>query len=214
MKLNWDVKTRFGIYALVYADKANIQINALNVLYQNNKTFNAEYLKGETDKKVEEINKIGVSNIPEEELHELLQIINDYYGLSHETENILSNYMIVASFSFYEKKLKEILELSGKFTKSELKNCFKKDQIIKLLKQKFSIDYSALADYDKIEELRCLNNVIKHSDSGLVDANLSLANPKWVIDERIENTYDDFIRLMSAPRNLLYDLSNKIKIQL
>ncbi len=212
VQFNWTTKSRFKIYSLVWEDKANIQINALAVLYKNSGTFNDDYLKKETEKLTEEINKRVISTIPEEELKELLQSISDYYGLSLESQNILSNYMIVAAFSFYEKSFKKILELTGKFTEEELASCYKKKEAVKLLKQKFNIEYKKLTDYAKIEELRCLNNDIKHN--GMVGRELASANSKWVVGTPITNTSADFSRLMDGPKNLLRDLSNKIEPQL
>ncbi|MCX6285630.1 MAG: hypothetical protein NTY96_00770 [Bacteroidetes bacterium] len=212
MTFNWDTKTRFHIYSLTIADQANIQINSLDVLYQNNNSFIENYLKAETDKQVAEINKLDISKIPEDELKELLQSISDYYGLSHETQDILSNYMLVATFSFYEKSFKKLLDLTGKLNDTELSSCYRKKEAKKLLKNKFNIDYELLTDYPKIEELRCLNNDIKHN--GLVGNELATVNPKWFLDKPITNTYDDFKRLMDGPRNLLRDLANKIEPQL
>jgi hypothetical protein len=199
----------FNIYSLVIADKVGIQINALQVLYNNTGTFITEYLQTETQKQVNEINSIGVANIPEVDLRDMLQEISDYYGLTHESQEILSRYMIVATFSFYEKGIKRMLQLSNKFTDPELRNCFKKNELVKLLNAKFGIDYNSLADSNLIEELRCLNNDIKHN--GQVGQELVDSNNKWVLNEEIGNTYPDFVRMMAAPRNLLKDLSGKIK---
>jgi hypothetical protein len=212
MTFNWDTKTRFKVLSLTIADQANIQINSLDVLYQNNNSFIENYLKGETDKQVAEINKLDITKIPEAELKELLQSVSDYYGLSHETQDILSNYMLVASFSFYEKAFKKLLGLTGKLTDAELSSCYKKKEAKRLLKSKFNIDYELLTDYAKIEELRCLNNDIKHN--GLAGSELVAANSKWTLDQPITNTYDDFKRLMDGPRNLLRDLAIKIEPQL
>lgn len=212
MAFNWDTKTMFKIYSLTVADQANIQINSLDVLYLNNNSFIENFLKDETDKQLAEINKLDISKIPEDELKPLLQSISDYYGLSHETKDILSNYMLVASFSFYEKAFKKLLDLTGKLTAAQLSNCYKKKDAKNLLKSKFNIDYELLTDYQKIEELRCLNNDIKHN--GLVGNELAAANTKWTLGQPIANTYDDFKRLMDGPKNLLRDLASKIEPQL
>lgn len=212
MAFNWDTKTRFKIFALTIADKANIQINSLDVLYQNNNSFIENYLKGETDKQIAKINNLGIYKIPEVELKEILHSVSDYYGLSHETKDILSNYMLVASFSFYEKAIKNLLSITGKLTDTELSSCYKKNKAQKLLKSKFNIDYELLTDYTKIEELRCLNNDIKHNR--LVGSELVTANSKWTLNHPITNTYDDFKRLKDGPRNLLRDVANKIEPQL
>ena len=203
-----DTKTKFRIYSPTIADQANIQIKSFDVLYQNNISFIENYLKVETGKQIAVINKTGFTNIPVSELHEALNSINDYYGLSHETIDILSNYMVVASFSFYEKAFKKLLELTGEFTVPELSSLYKIREAKKLLKEKFNIAYRFLTDCAKVEELRCLNNDIKHN--GRVSKKLVAANQKWTFGQSIPNTYDDFKRLMDGPRNLLLDLARKI----
>lgn len=209
MAFTWDNKSRFNIYSLVTADQVGIKISALDVLYQNNENFIGNYLEQETQKEVDKINKRDVSTIPEDELHALIQSISDHYGLSHETKEVLSHFMIVATFSFYEKGLKKLLLLTNQLFEKELRSCYKKDKLTQLLTQKFGITYSTLEDYDKIEELRCLNNDIKHN---VVAGNLLVnANNKWTLNQQIENTHEDFERLKSAPRNSLMDLANKLE---
>jgi len=212
MTFIWDTKTKFSILSSTVANQANSQIVSLDVLYNNNNSFIENYLKGETDKQVAEINKLDISKIPEDELSELLQSVNNYYGLSHETEEVLSNYMLVATFSFYEKAFKKLLGLTARLTDAELSSCYKKKEAKKLLKSKFNIDYELLTDYIKIEELRCLNNDVKHN--GLAGSELVAANSKWTLDQTIENTYIDFQRLMYGPKNLLRDLATRIEPQL
>lgn len=141
MIFNWDTKMRFKILSLTIADQANMQVKSLDFLYQNYNSFIENYLKVETDKQVAEINNLDFSKIPEAELKELLHSVSTYYGLSHETQNILSNYMLVASFSFYEKAIKKLLGLTGKLTDTELSSCYKKNAAKGLLKSKFNVDY-------------------------------------------------------------------------
>jgi hypothetical protein len=116
--------------------------------------------------------------------------------------------MIVATYSFYEKAFKKLLSLTNKLTTKQLDSCYKKSEAKKNLKNKFNIDYEKLADYKKIEELRCLNNAIKHN--GTVGKELHNANAKWKLNTHIENTYDEFKRLQVAPTNLLTDLRTKL----
>jgi len=199
----------FKIYSLVAADQMAMKISTLEVLYNNNEKFVSEYLQAETQKEVDKINERGVENIPEDDLHELTTSINNYYGLTHETQEVLSHYMVVATFSFYEKALKKVLQLTDKLTAQELKNCYKKDSLTKTLRDRFSISYSDLPCSNGIEELRCLNNDIKHN--GIVGSELAAANAKWILDAEIDNTYIDFTRLKEDPRNLLYALSAQLE---
>ena len=90
-----------------------------------------------------------------------------------------------------------------------MRSCYQKRNSKKLLKDKFDIKYSDLQDYSKIEELRCLNNDIKHN--GVVGTELVTANNKWKSGIPISDTHPDFERLKDGPRNLLIDLKNKIE---
>ena len=207
--MTWENKTRFNVYSLVTADQVGIKISSLDVLYQNNENFIENYLQQETQKEVDKLNKRDVSTIPEDQLHALTQSISDYFGLSHETKEVLSHYMIVAAFSFYEKGLRKLLSLTNMLTDQQLRSCYKKDKLTQLLAKKFSISYSSLVDYDKIEELRCLNNDVKHN--GVESNKLVVANSKWTLNQEIENTHDDFERLKAAPGNLLRDLATKLE---
>jgi len=209
MAFTWNSKTRFNIYSLVTADQVGIQIASLDVLYHNNETFIDHYLQQETQKEVDKINERDISTIPEDELHTLTRAVSDYYGLSHETKEVLSHYMIVATYSFYEKALKKMLSLTNQFTSGELRNCHKKVRIVQLLQQKFSIDYATLIDNDRIEELRCLNNDIKHN--GVAGTELVAANNQWTLNQPLENTKAAFDRLKDAPRNMLLNLAQKVE---
>jgi len=120
--------------------------------------------------------------------------------------------MIVAIWSIYEKTFKKLLTLTNKLTLKQIENCYKKIESIKLLKAKFNIDFTLLDNYQEIEELRCLNNAIKHK--GLVTIELNNANSKWILNSPISDTYNDFQRLMNAPYKLLNDLQIKIVSQI
>lgn len=209
MAFTWDKKNKFKAYSLVTTDQIGIKISTLGVLYENNENFIGDYLEQETQKEVDKINKRNVLKIPDDELKALTNSISDYYGLSLETKEVLSQYMIVATFSFYEKGLKKLLSLTNKLTEQELRSCYKKDKLTKLLTHKFGITYSNLTDNNKIEELRCLNNDIKHNS--MATNELVSANNKWILNQQIENTHDDFERLKSAPRNLLRELANELE---
>ena len=92
MNFDWDNKTRFKIFSLTVADRTGIQISALDVLYSNTDTFIEQHLQKEVQKQVDKFNKLDLSQVPEAELKEFTGNLSDYYGLSHETKEILSNY--------------------------------------------------------------------------------------------------------------------------
>ncbi len=212
MNFTWNTKTKFKIFSSASASMVQSKIAAQNILYLNTNKFVDEHLKNEIKKEVDEFNKKDLSLVPDVELREFTADLSDYYGLSHDTTEAVSHYMVVASYSAYEKGLKQILKLSGKLNDAELRSCFRIVNVIQLLSSKFGIAYSSLADHDKIEEIRCLNNDIKHN--GIVGIELPSINNKWVQGGIITNTYVDFERLCDGPYNLLNDLSNKIEASL
>jgi hypothetical protein len=77
------------------------------VLYLNNKSIIDNFLKDETNKQFVGINKVEISKIADNELRRPLQSISDYHGFSHETNYILSNYMLVACLIFMKRYLKK-----------------------------------------------------------------------------------------------------------
>ena len=54
---------------------------------------------------------------------------------------VLGNYMIVATYSFFEKSLKSILKLTDDLTENELRSMYRIAQIKTLIISKYSIMY-------------------------------------------------------------------------
>jgi len=207
MKNNLNFVHNFESYSYIEAQQLNVKIKTLEVLYENTEIFIKDYLKGESDKQMQEIDH---EKYTEEELQIVTQGISYYYGITVETKDTLSHYMIVAAFSYYEKSFKNILSLSKLFSDVEIRKCYKDKEATKILKKRFNIDYNSLQDYSKIQELRILNNDIKHE--GKVSSDLSLINSRWKAGDEIDNNiYNDFVRLKEAPFNLLEDLADKLK---
>lgn len=204
-------KQMFKVYTLTIIVSASRQIISFKHLYDNYDLFLNEHLKDEIQKGVDKINEIGIDKFTDKQLQSQTNGLNQYYGLSYQAKELLTNYMIVAAWSIYEKSFKQILTLSKKFTPKQIETCYKIAESIKLLKSKFNIDFKTLKSYQEIEELRCLNNAVKHK--GIVSTELNEANPKWIINNPIGDTYIDFLRLMNAPYELLTDLQTKIAAQ-
>jgi uncharacterized coiled-coil protein SlyX len=195
-------KKLFEIYFSTTFFSAYKQIASFDQLYKNYDLFLNEHLDDDIQKEVNKINNSGVEKFTDEEVKSLTDDLSQHYGLSFQAKELLTNYMIVATWSIYEKASKQLLALTEKLTPNQIDNCYKKTEVIKLLKAKFNIDFTLLVNYQEIEELRCLNNAIKHK--GLVSKELNNANSKWIINSPIGNTYNDFLRLMNAPYKL-YD---------
>jgi len=102
--------------------------------------------------------------------------------------------------------------MNGKSKKLSLDDCFKKVVMESLLNDIFNISYSNLNESKLVEELRCLNNDIKHN--GKVREELAKVNNKWQEGQLIGNVYEDFNRLKDAPENFLNDLITKLSPQI
>jgi hypothetical protein len=134
MKTKLTDKEILEIFSFARIDLTSRQIASLEYLYNNYDSFVKNYLEGEVQKKVDKINKIGVTNYTEEQLSDFRHGLNHYFGLSIEAKDTLSNYMMVATFSFYEKTIKKLLSLTNKLTTTQLNSCYKNSEIKKLLK--------------------------------------------------------------------------------
>lgn len=207
-----DNQLYFEVLVTIEERQLSLKISTLDILYRNNETFNNNLLKSEqVQNEIADLQKFGIQQIPSERFNDVSSSALDYTILSHETQELLSHYMIVATFSFYEKTLKKLLYYSNKLNEKELKSCFKNEQLIKILNEKFAVDYTKMIDFPQIEELRCLNNTIKHQ--GIVSSELETSNNKWILDTEIKQTYEDYIRLKDSPLNMIKELRPLITLQ-
>lgn len=188
----------------------DLRINALHVLYQNNLAFNSRYFKNELKKRANDFRKESINRNSQFKQDELKYMKDDFENATNESLQILSNFIIVAAYSFYEMGLKRIMCHSKFFTKPEIKSCFKNENILELFKNKGIINnMKDIDNYKKINELRCLNNAIKHN--GIVDKWLNEANNRWIEGTEIENTHNDFLRLKNGISEFLIEIMTKIE---
>jgi hypothetical protein len=209
MAVTFDKQVRFQTYSNIVIDDIRLQISTLKTIYQNSEQ---NFEEGITQLMAIISNNIDWDNISEDEDVEILQHLQGADTFSQIAKDTLSQYFIVAVYSLYEKGLKKIFSSTGKFTTDKIESCYKKKNLENLLSNIFSIDYSDLSDSTLIEELRCLNNDIKHN--GKVGKELTQTNNKWIENQLIENIYDDFNRIKEAPINFLNDLVSKITPQI
>jgi len=104
MTFNKDTSINFHEISNNIAIKANFKITILLQLYQNNDKFINYHLVNDTDQRIENISN---SDLSDENQFDFIQSICDYYRLSSETQDILSNYLLVACYSLFEKAFKK-----------------------------------------------------------------------------------------------------------
>ncbi len=208
MRPFFNQRTMFWSNACATLSNVNLKLDALDILYQNSLTFHDIYFKGELKKRSIAFKKELSQRNSQFKEDELLIMESDYEMATSDSLTILSNFIIVASYSYFEKALKDVMQSSGQFKESEIKNCGKKDGFLKVYKhEKYIKDIEERPDYIKINELRILNNEIKHN--GIVGIELHNSNPKWILKEHINNTYEDFLRLKDGVCDLLSEIISK-----
>ena len=112
------------------------------------------------------------------------------------------NYLAVIIYSFTEKSFREIL-LKDSNDKFQIK------KLIKYFKEIYSLDIEALSNYQKFDELRLINNCIKHC--GIVNKDLSKCNNKWKQGKEIilkENEIRDYFNnIVDFISDILFEIS-------
>jgi len=195
-------KELFKIFAEFSKIQVNKSLNALDMIYNE--------ISNGFDREFEEIKKMKFKTPPDDD--EIYFYLRNREGESFLGTEVFGQYMIVATYSLFEKALKHIFSWTNKLSENEIKFCYKDQNLKKILENKFGIDYQTLNKSAEIAELRFLNNCIKHD--GKVNNDLAQSNNKWQENQPIESVYDDFRRLKDTPIQFLTDLINKIENQL
>lgn len=116
------------------------------------------------------------------------------------SENIY-NCLAVFLYSFTEKSFKKLLC-------SDLDKSLNINDIKKQFKLTHNLTITILNEYESFNELRLVNNCIKHS--GFVDRKLSQCNNKWIKDESIVLTEDDIKFYFNSLVDFITDIFSKI----
>jgi hypothetical protein len=120
---------------------------------------------------------------------------------------LVSEMLVVALYKTVEISIKNMMKVSELFSEKELKNTFRFEQLTQAIKHKLGVDLKTLNNFSEFNELRLINNCIKHS--GFVSPDL--ANyPDWNKGEKIQNTYVHFQRINQVIRNFVNDFKESI----
>jgi len=167
MTIQNNIKQKFEIYTPVVVNEITQSLSTIDCIYNNSLTF---------DKKLKEIAKQVFINPTDIELDNLYDSLKDEEYREYLGTEVISQYMIVAAYSLFEKSIKIVLKLSDRFINSDF-NGFNADKLKTLLLDKFNISFSSLNESNALEELRWLNNSIKHE--GKINQQFAATNPKW-----------------------------------
>ena len=131
----------------------------------------------------------------------------DEFQILDEIELLSSQLSIVALYRIVEIRIKSILSISSKFNRNEISSIF----IFKILKEKlakkFNIDIKSIKGFDSIDELRCLNNAIKHQNK----VTLELSRfPDWHKGDELKDLSSAYKKFSHVVPIYLHDFADKI----
>lgn len=127
---------------------------------------------------------------PDEKEH-VLSFLGDELFIADLTTALAGEMMVVALFKTSEISIKNMATFSGLFTDKQVASFFRFSELRGHLKKKVC-DLKALKNYDAFNELRCINNAVKHSDR--VSKELA-AFPGWVEGEKLTDLHTHYGRL-------------------
>ncbi|MBN8585873.1 MAG: hypothetical protein J0M37_12335 [Ignavibacteria bacterium] len=210
MNTDWNITWGLYEYSYMILQDLHRSIYSLEVLYENIESYIEKYLEKDLEKKVNE----EVDGTDEDQ-RAIIQAIFGSSSVTIDARDIFSQYMIVATYSFYEKYTKSIFYLLRKLkykklSKKKIDDCFKDGKFAEFLFTEFNIVYKDLTDYKRVELLRLLNNDIKHTGK-ITSKKLKIFNDKWRKNTLIQgNIYNCFKYIKDAPFNLLEDITNQL----
>lgn len=115
---------------------------------------------------------------------------------------------IIGLYKTIEITIKKCTKFSELFSKEEINEMYNFKTMKKLFKDR-EIFLTKIENYKEFNELRALNNCLKHS--GKVSKELHKINPSfWKVNAQIENSVSHFNRLINPSLKFLKELGIKI----
>jgi hypothetical protein len=163
-------------------------------------------LKERFDKEIKEFSEHD--SLSEEEKYELEGAFSDELFLCEETEELSREMTIIAFYKTIEIAIKKMLEFSQLFTLEQIKTFYLFDRLKKQVNEQQICDIETLCGYAAYNELRLINNCIKHS--GTIDEKLSIPYPIWNNGEKLQNLDKAYFRLKDDVNKFLKTLRDEI----
>ncbi len=142
----------------------------------------------------------------QEDKYWYLESLSDRLYIYEKTTELISEMQIIALFKMIEVSLKEMCKISEQFTEKQLNSLYRHSELKKLLSAKIC-DIELLQGYSEFNELRCINNCLKHS--GKVDAELARFRG-WKEKESLRNVGTHYERLKHDCTRFVTEVRNQI----
>ena len=136
----------------------------------------------------------------------MLGCLEDDYYIAELTTELAGGMMIVALFKTVEISIKKMAKGSGLFTQKQISSFFRVKELMSEMKNKVC-DITTLPNFAEYDELRCINNSIKHN--GVVDKELA-KYPNWIVGQKLENLHQHYYRLRNDVDNFVTGLQAAI----
>jgi hypothetical protein len=160
------------------------------------------------NKNIENINK-KVNKMKQKYINNRNIDVDDIFSSDYEeiliTPKYFFNICCVILYSELEKKLKGILE---NIFESNTKNCYKYKEMQKIFCNN-GINITEIEDYEYINEIRELNNCIKHDGYVSIDLE-NISNKRYKYEDEIDLSEQIIINYSNNIKKFLYGLYNKV----
>jgi hypothetical protein len=150
--------------------------------------------------------------LSDDEKHHQLEFLGDDVNYAQEAQELAEELAIIGLYKTIEIRIAKAAKASKLFSNNKIKELYVTTKLIKYF-QNIGIDVTTVSHFNEFEELKLLNNCLKHS--GEVSQSLAEVNPAtWTKEHKITNFATHFYRLLEPNiqflNNLGADLRSKI----
>jgi hypothetical protein len=127
---------------------------------------------------------------------EYADVLGDEFSSEKEVVELGEQLAIVAAYRVVELLSKRVLAFS-KYGPKKAGELFRFDRLKDALRKDFGVDISTLDGFAGVNEIRLINNAVKHD--GLVSHALAEAYPQWKEGAELKGLREAFERLSGSP---------------
>ncbi len=178
-------------------------LEAIDGIYDSSTALKAK-LESELKQQADEIE--ADKALSEDDKGHMLSFLADDIFIAEITTNLAGEMMIVALYKTIEIAIKKMAASSDLFTPVQIASFYKMSELRKQFKNKVC-DLKTIQMFKQFDELRCINNSIKHS--GIVSKELA-AYPGWKEGQSLTNLHTHYYRLRNDVDKFVEALQEEI----
>lgn len=196
MKANNLTKLRITVYLTIDLEKIDDVYHSCRSIENTRKeSLKNQIIKIESDKSL---------NLDQKQ--ELIEQLSDDAYCLEETTELAGELVVIALYKTFEIAIKNALSASKLFEEKYISQSYKFNDLEKLLNT-FNINIRTFLNFKEYDELRLINNSIKHA--GIADEYLS--NYKnFIKDEKLKNLHSHYDRLKIPANEFIVELRESL----